>query len=67
MNNFQAPKVRLQGAAKLFLDLYQFQPGVAYKSVAYVDIYIYIYEGPSPKLALIEGGSRGNIESQLRM
>ena len=39
----------------------------------YVYIYIYIYsvrkvsvatdEGPSPKLALSEGGSRGNIES----
>ena len=42
-----------------------------YIYILYIYIYVYIHvckcimtdEGPSPKLALSEGGSRGNIES----
>ena len=35
-NNFQIPKVQLQGVAQNLLNFFcQFQPGVAYKSVAY--------------------------------
>ena len=35
-NNFQKPKVHPQSVAYLLLDSFcQFQPGVAYKSVAY--------------------------------
>ena len=35
-NNFQIAKVQPQGVASLLLDFCQFQPGVAYKSVAYL-------------------------------
>ena len=34
-NNFQIAKVQPQGVAKFLLDFFQFQPGLAYKSVAY--------------------------------
>ena len=34
-NNFQIAKVQRQGVALFLLDFFQFQPGVAYKSVAY--------------------------------
>ena len=35
VNNFQIAKLQSQRVASHFLDFCQFQPGVAYKSVAY--------------------------------
>ena len=35
VNNFQIEKVQLQGLLSIYLIFCQFQPGVAYKSVAY--------------------------------
>ena len=35
VNNFQKANVQPRGAAEFLLNFLQFQPGVAYKSVAY--------------------------------